>query len=186
MRQTTRGARPERHPITSLLLPVPIVCFVGALITDLAYRGSGGNLLWLNFSSWLIAAGLLFGGIAAVVLIVELLVYPLLRRTTGWWHIAASRSPRGSSNSSMRSSMHATAGPRSFPPGLLLSIVGALLILISGGCSPLWRLGQSEHDAPASRRGGSHRAGGLRQPSRTSIPRSRSDRTRCYPNPRRG
>ena len=82
----TRGAS-LRGSITSLLLPIPILCFVGALVTDLAYRGSGGNLLWLNFSSWLIATGLLFGGIAAVVLIVELMVYPLLRRTTGWWQL---------------------------------------------------------------------------------------------------
>jgi peptidoglycan/LPS O-acetylase OafA/YrhL len=35
------------------------VCFSGALVTDLAYEGSDGNRLWVNFSSWLIAAGLL-------------------------------------------------------------------------------------------------------------------------------
>jgi uncharacterized membrane protein len=63
-------ARPiavARHPIFSMLLPVPIVCFVGALLTDLSYVNSGGNLLWVNFSSWLIAAGLTFGGITLVV-----------------------------------------------------------------------------------------------------------------------
>jgi len=32
------------HPYSSLLLPVPIVCFVGALLTDVAYQNSGGNL----------------------------------------------------------------------------------------------------------------------------------------------
>ena len=52
-----------RHPISPILLPVPIVCFVGALITDFLYDQSGGNLIWVNFSSWLLAAGLLFGGI---------------------------------------------------------------------------------------------------------------------------
>src|SRR5436853_6878044 len=62
-----------RTPIFSLILPVAITCFVGGLITDLAYLNSGGNLLWLNFSCWLLAAGLVFAGLAAVALIVALL-----------------------------------------------------------------------------------------------------------------
>ena len=60
-----------RHPITSILLPVPIVCFAGALLTDLSYVNSSGNLLWVNFSSWLITAGLLFGGFSLLALFVE-------------------------------------------------------------------------------------------------------------------
>jgi len=54
-----------RHPISPILLPVPIVCFVGALITDLAYDSSGGNLQWVNFSSWLLAAAAAEIGAAA-------------------------------------------------------------------------------------------------------------------------
>jgi uncharacterized membrane protein len=37
--------------------------FVGALVSDLAYRGSF-EIQWANFSSWLIASGLLVGGFA--------------------------------------------------------------------------------------------------------------------------
>src|SRR3954468_13065869 len=62
-----------RHPIYSMLLPVPVVCFIGALLTDLSYVNSGGNLTWLNFSSWLISAGLLFGAIAGLFLLIDLL-----------------------------------------------------------------------------------------------------------------
>jgi len=127
----TRGAS-LRGSITSLLLPIPILCFVGALVTDLAYRGSGGNLLWLNFSSWLIATGLLFGGIAAVVLIVELMVYPLLRRTTGWWQLLLLAAAWVVEF--VNALIHARDGWTAVvPAGLLLSIVGSLLILISGG-----------------------------------------------------
>ena len=36
-----------RHPIYGMLLPVPLVCFLGVLLTDLAYLNSGGNLVWL-------------------------------------------------------------------------------------------------------------------------------------------
>jgi uncharacterized membrane protein len=59
------------HPIYSALLPVPIVCFVGALISDIVYVGAP-DMLWLDFSSWLLFAGLVVGGFAGALLIVEL------------------------------------------------------------------------------------------------------------------
>ena len=62
---------PAGHPLYSALLPVPIVCFTGALVTDLAYSRAP-DMMWLDFSSWLLLAGLIFGGIAGVVLIAEL------------------------------------------------------------------------------------------------------------------
>ena len=57
------------HPVYSALFPVPVVCFLGTLLTDFAYAKSGGNLLWLAFSSWLLLAGLLVGVTAALVLL---------------------------------------------------------------------------------------------------------------------
>ena len=79
----TRAARRPSavagRPIYSLLLPIPIVCFVGGLLTDLTYQASGGNMLWLDFSSWLIAAGLLFGAIAGLVLLID-----AVRGVRGW------------------------------------------------------------------------------------------------------
>lgn len=60
------------HSIYPVCLPVPIICFVGALITDLAYIGTA-NMMWLDFSAWLLFAGLIGGGIAGVLLIVELI-----------------------------------------------------------------------------------------------------------------
>ena len=60
------------HPIYSALLPIPIVCFAGAFVTDLAYSRAP-DMMWLDFSSWLLLAGLVAGGIAGAVLIVELI-----------------------------------------------------------------------------------------------------------------
>jgi uncharacterized membrane protein len=127
-----RRARPiaiVRHPIYSMLLPVPVVCFGGALLTDLAYIGSGGNLTWLNFSSWLIAAGLLFGAIAGLFLLID-----LVRRAGaggGWlafllllaaWIVEL-----------VNAFAHARDGWTAVVPlGLTLSIVGTLLILVAG------------------------------------------------------
>ena len=48
-----------------MLVPFPITCFVGALLTDLAYLASA-NVQWSNFSIWLITAGLVMGGFAAL------------------------------------------------------------------------------------------------------------------------
>ena len=56
-------------------------CFFLALLTDLAYWASA-NLMWQNFSSWLLLAGLLIGGVAAIVWIVGLFVNDAPAR---WW-----------------------------------------------------------------------------------------------------
>ena len=68
------GLRPlsvAGHPVYPMLLPIPIVCFAGALITDLAYLNHP-DMMWLDFSSWLLLAGLIGGGLAGLVLIIEL------------------------------------------------------------------------------------------------------------------
>jgi uncharacterized membrane protein len=120
-----------RHPISPILLPVPIVCFVGALITDLAYDSSGGNLQWVNFSSWLLAAGLVFGGILVVLMLIDLIRLPQLRSGDGWagfalliaaWVVEL-----------INSFVHARDGWTAVVPlGLILSVIGALQILIFG------------------------------------------------------
>src|SRR5689334_8784465 len=74
-------------PLYLLLFPVPVVLFVAALVTDVAYANSD-NITWLNFSEWLIAAGLLFGALAAIVLIVEFVTSPAIRAgAIGWTHL---------------------------------------------------------------------------------------------------
>jgi uncharacterized membrane protein len=60
------------HPLYPALLPVPIVCFIGALVTDVAYSRAP-DMMWLDFSSWLLLAGLIVGGVAGLVLIIELI-----------------------------------------------------------------------------------------------------------------
>jgi uncharacterized membrane protein len=122
-----------RHPLSTLFLPVPIVCFVGALLTDLAYLGSDGNRLWVNFSSWLLAAGLAVGAIAAVLIVIDVirgirrgggLVALLL--LLGAWIVEL-----------INSLVHARDGWTAVAgAGLILSIVGVLLVLVAGW---LWR-----------------------------------------------
>ena len=131
--QTRRGPRTGvvRHPISAILLPIPIICFIGALATDLAYDGSGGNLIWVNFSSWLIATGLLFGGILIVLMLIDMFRLPELRSSEGWagfvllvaaWVVEL-----------INSLVHTRDGWTAVVPlGLILSTVGALQILMYG------------------------------------------------------
>jgi uncharacterized membrane protein len=120
-----------RHPIYAMLLPVPVVCFLGALITDFTYLKSGGNLIWLAFSSWLLLAGLLFGAVAALVLLIDFIRSPPLRTATGWAHLllfyAALLIELFSVFIHERDGWTAVAGL-----GVMLSIVGVVLILVAG------------------------------------------------------
>lgn len=122
-------ARPiavARHPILSIFLPIPVVCFLGAVLTDLTYANSAGNLLWVNFSSWLIAAGLAFGAIALVILFVD-----ALRGSVGW--LAFLLVAAAWIVEFINALIHARDGWTAVVPlGMILSIIGALLILIGG------------------------------------------------------
>jgi len=133
-----------RHPLSSILLPVPIICFVGVLITDLTYDGSGGNLQWVNFSSWLIAAGLVFAGIVILLMLIDLIRLPQLRSGDGWaafalliaaWVVEL-----------INAFVHARDGWTAVVPlGLALSAIGALQILIYGW---LWHESRYEGERP--------------------------------------
>jgi uncharacterized membrane protein len=53
------------HPIHPMLIPFPIVCFVGAFVTDMVYSQSrnGG---WATASMWMLGAGLVMAALAAL------------------------------------------------------------------------------------------------------------------------
>ena len=70
-----------RHPIHAALVPFPIVCFTLALLTDIAYWQTV-NLMWQNFSSWLLLAGLVSGVLAGVAGAIDLFSRRQLRSHT--------------------------------------------------------------------------------------------------------
>lgn len=128
-----RDVRPlsiARHPLYSMLLPVPVVCFLGVVTTDFTYVKSDGNLIWLGFASWLLLAGLLFGAIAALVLLIDFIRSPGIRTGVGWVHLLLFYGTLLIELLSIfvhsRDGWTAVAGL-----GLTLSIIGAVLILIA-------------------------------------------------------
>jgi uncharacterized membrane protein len=54
-----------RRPIHPMLVRIPIACFVGVLLTDLTYWWSA-EMMWADFSAWLVSVGVIFGVLAAV------------------------------------------------------------------------------------------------------------------------
>jgi uncharacterized membrane protein len=80
------GVARAAAPIYLLLFPVPVVLFIAALVTDIAYAKSA-SITWLNFSEWLIAGGLVFAVLAAIALIVEFCTSRAIRAGVGWAHL---------------------------------------------------------------------------------------------------
>jgi hypothetical protein len=52
LREPTLGpvAQINKHPIHPMLVPIPIACFVGVLLTDLTYWWSE-DMMWADFSA---------------------------------------------------------------------------------------------------------------------------------------
>jgi len=115
-------------PIFLLLFPIPVVLFVAALLTDIAYAKSA-DIMWLNFSEWLIAAGLAFGVLAAIVLIVEFVASRAIRTgIVGWAHLVLFFLALVVELFSMF--IHTRDGWTAVvPTGMMLSILGTLLAL---------------------------------------------------------
>ncbi len=120
------------HPLHPMLIPFPIVCFVLTLCTDIIYFAYGGTS-WVMASEWLLAAGLIMGGLAAIMGITDFLGERRIRNlNASWWHMGLNASAILISlyNFFMRDVDGAAAG---LPvTGLVLSAVVVAILLVSG------------------------------------------------------
>lgn len=64
-------AKPRGRPLLTVLVSFSAAYFTGALVTDLGYWQMP-DVLWERFSIWLIAAGLIMAGLAAVAYVIDL------------------------------------------------------------------------------------------------------------------
>src|SRR5882757_9146170 len=80
-------ARIARHPIHPMLVPFPIACFVATLVTDLTYWKTA-EMMWADFSAWLLFVGLIMGGLAAIAGLIDFLSNRLVRALApAWFHM---------------------------------------------------------------------------------------------------
>lgn len=59
-------------PLHPIVLGLPFICFLAAMVADIAYFRSY-DIAWKNFTDWLLAGGMVLGALGAIVGIVDLL-----------------------------------------------------------------------------------------------------------------
>src|ERR1700678_4441267 len=75
-----------RQPIHPMLVPVPIACFIGVFLTDLTYWWSA-EMMWADFSAWLVSRGVIFCYLAAVFRLIDFLSSRSIRaQPPAWLH----------------------------------------------------------------------------------------------------
>jgi uncharacterized membrane protein len=124
-------AQIARHPIHPMLVPIPIICFIGALLTDIAYYATA-EMMWADFSAWLLIVGLVGGVLAGIAGLTDFLGNRLIRtQAPAWPHLL------GNALVLLLSFFNALIHTRDawtsvVPTGIILSIVVVLILPITG------------------------------------------------------
>lgn len=120
-----------RHPIHPMLVPFPIVCFIGALVTDIAYWRTA-EIMWADMSAWLLLVGLIMGVLAGVAGLIDILGNRLIRsQAPAWPHMIGNLIALVLAV--FNNMVHARdAWTSVVPTGLILSLVTVLILPITG------------------------------------------------------
>jgi uncharacterized membrane protein len=130
------------HPIHPMLVTFPIVCFVGALVTDIAYACTA-ETMWADISAWLLVIGMVMGVLAAIVGLIDFLSNRSIRaRPPAWPHMI------GNSVVLLLALLNTLVHTRDawtsvVPVGLALSVIVVLILPVTGwlGWSMVYRHG---------------------------------------------
>jgi uncharacterized membrane protein len=124
-------ARIAGHPIHPMLVPFPIVCFVGTLITDIVYAITA-DMQWANFSAWLLTAGLVISIFAVIAGLIDALGDTrILRLRPAWIHVAGN--VVALALAILDAFVHTRDAYTSVvPEGLILSVLVVLILLVTG------------------------------------------------------
>ncbi|WP_045685500.1 DUF2231 domain-containing protein [Martelella endophytica] len=72
-----------RYPYRTIFVPFPLVAFTFALVTDILYWQTS-VLMWQNFSAWLLLGGLVFGALAILAGLGDVLRANARHYRPGW------------------------------------------------------------------------------------------------------
>ncbi|MCS3835634.1 putative membrane protein [Pseudomonas sp. JAI111] len=121
--------RSPPSPLHSILLAGTVPLFLGALLSDIAYFQTY-QIQWSNFSSWLIAGGLVFCGLALLFALANLIrADRKVGRPLMYFVLLVVTWVPGLVNAFE----HAKDAFAAMPSGLILSVLTTLLI-----CSTAW------------------------------------------------
>jgi uncharacterized membrane protein len=128
------------HPLHVMLVPIPIVCFVAALITDIAYSQTA-KMLWTDMSAWLLVAGVIVSLLAGLAGLIDFFGDPSIRELRAAW-IHALGNIAVIILSIFNVLIHTRDAYTSVvPTGLILSAIVVLILLVTGwnGWSMVYR-----------------------------------------------
>jgi uncharacterized membrane protein len=130
------------RPLHAMLVPIPLVCFVATLITDIVYWQTAA-MLWADMSAWLLLVGLMVSPFAAAAGMIDFFSDRRIReRHAAWIH--------GIGNvtalilSTFNCMIHTRDAYTSVvPSGLILSALVVVILLVTGwnGWSLVYRHG---------------------------------------------
>ena len=113
-------------PLHATLLTGTVALFLAAMLSDIAYYRSY-QIQWSNFSSWLIAAGLVFCGLAILFALAELIRANEKGRALLYLSLLLATWILGLINALE----HAKDAWATMPLGLILSVIVALLACVA-------------------------------------------------------
>jgi uncharacterized membrane protein len=124
-------ARIANHPIHPMLVPIPIACFIGALITDIVYSVTA-EMMWADFSVWLLLVGLIGGALAAIAGLTDFIGNRRIRQQMpAWPHLLGNLLVLVLSFFNVLVHMR-DAWTSVVPTGLILSVIVVLILPITG------------------------------------------------------
>ena len=106
------------HPLHAALLAGTVPLFLGSMLSDIAYAMSY-QVQWVNFASWLIAGGLVFGALTLLCAVIHLFRAGRGRRQLGYLVLLLAMWILGFVNALV----HARDAWASMPTGLVLSVI---------------------------------------------------------------
>jgi uncharacterized membrane protein len=130
------------RPLHAMIVPLPMVCFVATLVTDIAYWRTAA-MLWADISAWLLVIGLIFSLFAATAGLIDFLGDRRIRELRAAWIHGL-----GNIAALVLSTFNALVHTRDaytsvVPSGLILSslVVAILLITVWNGWTMVYRHG---------------------------------------------
>lgn len=124
-------ARVAGHPLHVMLVPIPITCFVGTLITDVAYAETA-NMQWANMSAWLLTVGLIIAFFAVLAGLTDFLGDRRIRDLRAVW-VHAGGNAVALVLAIFNDLVHSRDAYTSVvPTGLILSVLTVLILLVTG------------------------------------------------------
>jgi uncharacterized membrane protein len=119
------------HPLHVMLVPIPVVCFIGTLITDIVYSQTA-KMLWTDISAWLLVVGVIGAFLAALAGLTDFFGDRRIRELRAAW-IHALGNVAVLILSIFNVLIHTRDAYTSvMPTGLILSAIVVLILLVTG------------------------------------------------------